>query len=207
MTTTAKVTQCRHFFHAVCLKKWLYMQDTCPLCHAVLYKDPLLKGRENSNNGTAENGGNNLEIPDPNHPEDHMDDISDLNTDDDSENENDLVDHDDPPYQAPPLIVLDQESSDGSDLEQSNSDSSASTGLSTSEDEEEVNDDFEFDDDDDDDDDEIIFHTAEHDGEEEEILNLMENQDSSDSEIELENNTDQNNSSSGCSSQGEVIDR
>ena len=41
MTTTAKVTQCRHFFHSVCLKKWLYMQDTCPLCHAVLYKDSL----------------------------------------------------------------------------------------------------------------------------------------------------------------------
>ena len=39
---------------------------------------------------------------------------SDLNTDIDdlSENENDLVDHDDPPYQAPPLMVLDQESSD-----------------------------------------------------------------------------------------------
>ena len=75
MTTTAKVTQCRHFFHSVCLKKWLYMQDTCPLCHAVLYKDSQLKGRENSNNGTPENG-NNLEInPDPNHPEaDMMDD-------------------------------------------------------------------------------------------------------------------------------------
>ena len=37
--TQAKVTKCRHFFHSVCLRKWLYMQDTCPLCHAVLYKD------------------------------------------------------------------------------------------------------------------------------------------------------------------------
>ena len=35
-----------------------------------------------------------------------MDDISDLNTDDDYENENDLVDHDDPPYQDPPHLWL-----------------------------------------------------------------------------------------------------
>ena len=171
MTTTAKVTQCRHFFHSVCLKKWLYMQDTCPLCHAVLYKDPLLKGRENSNNGgtPAENNGggngNNLEInnPDgnPNHdPEyvDMMDDDSDLNNtdiDDLSENENDLVDHDDPPYQAPPLMVLDQESDDdgsddsnnritGLDLESNNrltdSDSSASTGLSSTSDDDDDDD-------------------------------------------------------------------
>lgn len=34
--TSAKVTTCRHFFHGVCLRKWLYVQDTCPLCHAAL---------------------------------------------------------------------------------------------------------------------------------------------------------------------------
>eukprot|EP00095_Tigriopus_kingsejongensis_P000282 snap_masked-scaffold816_size93094-processed-gene-0.5 protein:Tk00282 transcript:snap_masked-scaffold816_size93094-processed-gene-0.5-mRNA-1 annotation:"protein trc8 homolog" len=32
----AKVTRCRHFFHGVCLRKWLYVQDTCPLCHSGL---------------------------------------------------------------------------------------------------------------------------------------------------------------------------
>lgn len=33
-----KITKCNHFFHAVCLRKWLYVQDRCPLCHDILYK-------------------------------------------------------------------------------------------------------------------------------------------------------------------------
>ncbi|XP_061557887.1 RING finger protein 145-like isoform X2 [Phycodurus eques] len=34
--TSAVITPCSHFFHAGCLKKWLYVQETCPLCHAQL---------------------------------------------------------------------------------------------------------------------------------------------------------------------------
>ncbi|XP_023017509.2 protein TRC8 homolog [Leptinotarsa decemlineata] len=34
---SAKITKCRHFFHGVCLRKWLYVQDRCPLCHEVLH--------------------------------------------------------------------------------------------------------------------------------------------------------------------------
>ncbi|KAJ1128609.1 hypothetical protein NDU88_006986 [Pleurodeles waltl] len=33
---TAVITPCNHFFHAGCLKKWLYVQETCPLCHCQL---------------------------------------------------------------------------------------------------------------------------------------------------------------------------
>ncbi|XP_069488487.1 RING finger protein 145-like [Ambystoma mexicanum] len=29
----AVITTCGHFFHACCLRKWLYIQDTCPMCH------------------------------------------------------------------------------------------------------------------------------------------------------------------------------
>ncbi|XP_003729247.2 E3 ubiquitin-protein ligase RNF139 [Strongylocentrotus purpuratus] len=29
----ACVTPCHHLFHAMCLRKWLYVQDSCPLCH------------------------------------------------------------------------------------------------------------------------------------------------------------------------------
>lgn len=29
----AKITPCRHLFHGSCLRKWLYMQDNCPMCH------------------------------------------------------------------------------------------------------------------------------------------------------------------------------
>lgn len=28
----AKVTACNHYFHADCLTRWLYLQDTCPNC-------------------------------------------------------------------------------------------------------------------------------------------------------------------------------
>ncbi|KAK9501313.1 hypothetical protein O3M35_012050 [Rhynocoris fuscipes] len=35
---TAKITRCNHYFHGVCLRKWLYVQDRCPLCHDILYK-------------------------------------------------------------------------------------------------------------------------------------------------------------------------
>ncbi len=31
--TAAVITPCSHLFHAGCLKKWLYVQETCPLCH------------------------------------------------------------------------------------------------------------------------------------------------------------------------------
>ncbi|XP_073199179.1 RING finger protein 145-like isoform X4 [Lepidochelys kempii] len=29
----AVITDCGHFFHTGCLRKWLYVQDTCPMCH------------------------------------------------------------------------------------------------------------------------------------------------------------------------------
>lgn len=33
---SAVITPCGHFFHAACLKKWLYVQESCPLCHGPL---------------------------------------------------------------------------------------------------------------------------------------------------------------------------
>lgn len=32
-----RITRCKHLFHSICLRKWLYIQDTCPMCHGVLY--------------------------------------------------------------------------------------------------------------------------------------------------------------------------
>ncbi|XKL63337.1 hypothetical protein PGB90_005701 [Kerria lacca] len=42
---TAKITTCKHYFHAVCLRKWLYLQDYCPICHSVLYNQEDTKNR------------------------------------------------------------------------------------------------------------------------------------------------------------------
>ena len=41
---TAVITPCSHFFHAGCLKKWLYVQETCPLCHCQLKSPSQLAG-------------------------------------------------------------------------------------------------------------------------------------------------------------------
>ena len=29
----ARITNCGHYFHGCCLRKWLYVKDSCPLCH------------------------------------------------------------------------------------------------------------------------------------------------------------------------------
>lgn len=36
-----RITRCRHFFHAACLRKWLYVQEKCPMCSA-----PITLGAE-----------------------------------------------------------------------------------------------------------------------------------------------------------------
>ena len=45
----ARITNCNHYFHSVCLRKWLYLQDVCPLCHKTLYKEQDLHMDEQSN--------------------------------------------------------------------------------------------------------------------------------------------------------------
>ncbi|XP_011691954.1 PREDICTED: protein TRC8 homolog isoform X2 [Wasmannia auropunctata] len=55
---SAKITQCNHYFHGVCLRKWLYVQDRCPLCHDILYKVENVQNRALVEGG---NGGNDIE--------------------------------------------------------------------------------------------------------------------------------------------------
>ncbi|XP_007553477.1 RING finger protein 145 [Poecilia formosa] len=45
--SSAVITPCSHFFHAGCLKKWLYVQETCPLCHAQLKSQSAASGVPN----------------------------------------------------------------------------------------------------------------------------------------------------------------
>lgn len=58
---SAKITRCNHYFHGVCLRKWLYVQDRCPLCHDILYKidsDNSDNKDNNSDIGNEENSNN-----------------------------------------------------------------------------------------------------------------------------------------------------
>ena len=65
---SARITYCKHLFHGVCLRKWLYVQDCCPLCHKLIYKQesPDDSGEENGND--PENNDNN-QGPVPNDPQ------------------------------------------------------------------------------------------------------------------------------------------
>lgn len=55
---SAKITRCNHYFHGVCLRKWLYVQDRCPLCHDILYKIENDNKDNNSDAGNEENSNN-----------------------------------------------------------------------------------------------------------------------------------------------------
>jgi len=61
---SAKITRCNHFFHGVCLRKWLYVQDRCPLCHDILYKVEMETPKDNSNSDDTVDSSNN-EAPVP----------------------------------------------------------------------------------------------------------------------------------------------
>lgn len=51
--TSAKITRCNHYFHGVCLRKWLYVQDRCPFCHEIIMN------QEPSNNTTPQSNEEN----------------------------------------------------------------------------------------------------------------------------------------------------
>ena len=38
---TAHITPCGHIFHSMCLRKWLYVKESCPMCHRdIMWQDP-----------------------------------------------------------------------------------------------------------------------------------------------------------------------
>ena len=59
---SASITRCNHFFHGVCLRKWLYVQDRCPLCHELIYTPEPDPNVENRNNAEFEQNMNDANI-------------------------------------------------------------------------------------------------------------------------------------------------
>jgi hypothetical protein len=56
MVDEARVTPCNHFFHGACLRKWLFVKATCPLCHTDINTVPSRRRapvgrRDNSEEG------------------------------------------------------------------------------------------------------------------------------------------------------------
>ena len=51
---TARITPCGHLFHALCLRKWLYVQDSCPLCHKEIMQKPGDETQEGTGEGVRE---------------------------------------------------------------------------------------------------------------------------------------------------------
>lgn len=69
--SSAKITPCGHFFHATCLKKWLYVKDTCPMCHKKLHETS-----EESQNSPDDRPAQDEDVPSENENSDAESDMS-----------------------------------------------------------------------------------------------------------------------------------
>ena len=103
LSGAAKVTRCNHYFHGACLRKWLYVQDSCPLCHGALYhtkeQDESRDNAEvNNAQADAQNDGNEGLIDNDYAMERPIDDgdennsESDVDDNDSGDSEVDMVD-------------------------------------------------------------------------------------------------------------------
>lgn len=54
---TAVVTFCGHYYHSSCLRRWLYVQKTCPMCHQLIRPPPPLPDRPQTPGEEAEGEG------------------------------------------------------------------------------------------------------------------------------------------------------
>lgn len=64
--TSAKITRCNHYFHGVCLRKWLYVQDRCPFCHEIIMNQDIVPGNASPERENAANNHNDNNVPNGN---------------------------------------------------------------------------------------------------------------------------------------------
>nr|XP_019953470.1 PREDICTED: RING finger protein 145-like [Paralichthys olivaceus] len=77
------ITYCRHFFHGNCLRKWLYVQETCPMCHQTVRPTPPGQSEASGDAPAGRDAGSDLaaqhgfQNPDTNAPQEtHGDDAN-----------------------------------------------------------------------------------------------------------------------------------
>ncbi|KAM8737101.1 RING finger protein 145 isoform 2-T2 [Acanthopagrus schlegelii] len=61
--SSAVITYCGHFFHGNCLRKWLYVQETCPMCHQTVR--PMPSGQSQASGDAPEAPAHRDAGPDP----------------------------------------------------------------------------------------------------------------------------------------------
>lgn len=95
--TSARITYCGHYFHAFCLRKWLYVKDVCPMCHKKIHKSDAEENVNATDDSENQNlnmqGGNTGEINHDNNESDNDDSESSDNDNtgsEDNESDNDL---------------------------------------------------------------------------------------------------------------------
>ncbi|XP_033755988.1 protein TRC8 homolog [Pecten maximus] len=69
----ARITSCNHFFHGVCLRKWLYVQDNCPMCYKVIYNPNMGNNSSSEGDDANQNNINNGLVPPIPVQRDHQD--------------------------------------------------------------------------------------------------------------------------------------
>ena len=60
-----QITPCRHIFHGGCLKKWLFVQDHCPMCSAKISENE----QQNENSPQPDNENGDVNVRQENQPE------------------------------------------------------------------------------------------------------------------------------------------
>nr|XP_033788847.1 E3 ubiquitin-protein ligase RNF139 [Geotrypetes seraphini] len=106
--TSARITPCHHYFHALCLRKWLYIQDTCPMCHQKVYIEDDLK------ESTSFSANNGFAVPHENNPVLLADEVAepepDLNED------NDSTEYEEEEWLSPAAMPAEEQLQEDSDL-------------------------------------------------------------------------------------------
>lgn len=67
--SSAVITYCGHFFHGNCLRKWLYVQETCPMCHQTVRPTPAAQNHVDGNGPAASPHRDTGPGPEPSHQE------------------------------------------------------------------------------------------------------------------------------------------
>ncbi|XP_069777767.1 E3 ubiquitin-protein ligase RNF139 [Narcine bancroftii] len=94
-TTSARITPCNHYFHALCLRKWLYIQDTCPMCHQGVH----IEGNQGESLVFVNNNGN---LPQRRQVVDHfMAAAVPADADSDRNEDNDSIEYDEEEWATP----------------------------------------------------------------------------------------------------------